>query len=119
MFADFAMAHLLRFRNGACTGEVVLAPAMLDPEGCPQHPCCKSNVLRHLRAAAGLAPQHVLAVGAGLDDICLLRAAGVSVAFRPKSKLVAKAAGYTVERSLRDVVELVSPPRHPVATGIA
>ncbi len=119
VFADFAMAHLLRFRNGACTGEVVLAPAMLDPEGCPQHPCCKSNVLRHLRAAAGLTPQHVLAVGAGLDDICLLRAAGVSVAFRPKSKLVAKAAGYTVERSLRDVVELVSPPRHPVATGIA
>lgn len=113
VFADFAMGHILRFRNGISTGEVVSAPGMLDPEGCSQHHCCKSNVLRHLHVTVGLAPEHTLAVGTGLDDICLLRKAGISVAFRPKSRLVAKAARHTIEGSLTEIAELVASPRSP------
>ena len=82
VFADFCVAHTMHFRNGTSTGEVTMAPAMLDSEGCALHTCCKSNVVRHLEKTAGLRPEHTLVVGDGENDICMLRMAGTSVAFR-------------------------------------
>lgn len=108
VFADFCVANILHFHKGASTGEVTLSPAMMEASGCPLHSCCKSNVLRHLQKTAGLKPQDTLAVGDGTNDICILRMAGFSVAFRPKSKFVQRAAKYTVRRSLVDILDLLS-----------
>lgn len=107
VFADFCIAHLLRFRNGTCTGELTLSPAMTDPAGCPRHYCCKSNVLRHLADTAGLLPERTLAVGDGLNDTCMLAEAGISVAFRPKSKLVTEAARHLLDGSLSGIIDLL------------
>ena len=107
---------LMHFRNGTATGELTFSPLMLDAEGCRKHDCCKSNVIRHLQATAGLVPKHTLAVGDGDSDICMLRDAGFSVAFRPKSKLVEKAAKHTLSRSLLDMLDLL-PSAHPLEFG--
>ncbi len=107
VFADFSVAHLMRFRNGVSTGEVTLAPAMIDPDGCPRHHCCKSNVIRRFRDDGGLMPRHSLAVGSGDNDICMLEQAGISIAFRPQSAAVEAAAGYSVNRSLTEVLDLL------------
>ena len=56
VFADFSVAHLLRFHNGRATGEITLSPWMTNPHGCAQHVSCKSNVLRHLNDTVGLPP---------------------------------------------------------------
>src|SRR5581483_2761915 len=63
VYADFSVSHLLRFQGGCATGEVVFAPSMSHPQGCPQHPRCKGNVLRHLTESCGICPSRVLAVG--------------------------------------------------------
>jgi phosphoserine phosphatase len=107
VFADFSVAHMMQFRHLTATGDVVLAPAMIDPEGCPEHECCKSNVVRRLRMTAGLQTAHSMAVGDGENDICMLRAMGVSVAFRPKSEAVEAAAGYAVRESLTGVLDIL------------
>jgi glucosyl-3-phosphoglycerate synthase len=107
VFADFSVAHLMRFRNRLATGEVMLSPMMLDPEGCPQHHCCKSNVVRRLRESAGLIPEHTVAVGDGENDICMLRDIGWSIAFRPKSTAVERAAKYSFSHSLTGVLDLL------------
>jgi glucosyl-3-phosphoglycerate synthase len=107
VFADFSVAHLMRFRNGRATGDVTLSPIMLDPRGCPQHHCCKSNVVRRLRESAGLVPEHTLAVGDSDNDVCMLREVAVSIAFRPKSLTVESAARYTLRSSLTEVLDLL------------
>jgi glucosyl-3-phosphoglycerate synthase len=106
VFADFAVAHLLRFRNGMATGEVELSPLMLYGPVCRRHDCCKLNVLHYLADRTGLAFRQTIAVGDGENDVCLLKKAGFSIAFRPKSKEVRRAAMYTVEGSLLDIFDL-------------
>jgi glucosyl-3-phosphoglycerate synthase len=106
VFADFAIAHELRFRNRLCTGEVVLSRAMVDPGGCAEHPYCKANVVRRLQERAGLVPRLSLAVGNAETDICMLRAVGVPVAFRPASVAVEGAARYCLSGSLTGLPEL-------------
>jgi glucosyl-3-phosphoglycerate synthase len=107
VFADFSVSHMMQFRHRMATGDVVLAPAMLDPRGCPEHECCKSNVVRHLRSTAGLEIARSVAVGDGDNDVCMLRAMGVSVAFRPRSEAVEAAAGYQVWDSLTGVLDIL------------
>jgi glucosyl-3-phosphoglycerate synthase len=99
VFADFSVAHLMRFRRGAATGEVLMSPAMTRSGGCEQHTYCKLNVMLNLCEMLAIAPQNVLAVGDGENDLCLLRAAGRSVAFNPRTAEV-EAAGTHVLREL-------------------
>jgi phosphoserine phosphatase len=104
VFADFSIAHVMKFRRERATGEVTLSPAMSHPRGCTRHEHCKANVLRHLTERTGIGPEQVLAVGDGENDICLLEAAGTSVAFQPKSPGVRGAAGHVVEDALTEVL---------------
>lgn len=107
VFADFSIAHLQRFRRGKATGEVTLSPAMAHPDGCPRHDHCKANALRHLVERWGLDAGQVLAVGDGDNDICMLAAAGCSVAYRPKTFRVREAAGHVVYGPLTEVLGLL------------
>jgi HAD superfamily phosphoserine phosphatase-like hydrolase len=108
VFADFSIGHIMRFRGGRSTGELTLSPWMLDHGGCPDHVCCKSNVLRNLRQVADLVPEQTIAVGDGENDVCMLEEAGISVAFRPRSASVELAAKHVVYRSLMDVVSVAN-----------
>ena len=106
VFADFCVANILHFRKGAATGDVTISPAMEDRDGCPLHPSCKANLVKHLAQTAGLVPANTLAIGDGLNDICMLSEAGVSVAFRPKSRLVEEAAIHVLHGSLLEILDL-------------
>ncbi len=104
VFADFAFANLMRFQQGKATGRVTLSPAMIHPRGCPLHVSCKVNVLHHLTERLGLGREQILAVGDGENDICMLRAAGCSFAFRPKSDAVRAAAQRVLDGQLDDIL---------------
>jgi HAD superfamily phosphoserine phosphatase-like hydrolase len=106
VFADFSVAHLMQFRHGRATGRVTLSPAMAHPQGCPEHESCKVNVMRHVMEQMGIRADRVLAVGDGENDICLLKAAGLSIAFQPKTPRV-RAAAMTVADSFAEVLPLV------------
>ena len=99
VFADFSIAHLMQFRGGVATGKLMLSPAMSHPQGCPQHSCCKYNVMLHMLERMELAREQVLAVGDGENDICMLREAGISIAFHPLTPAVEAAARHVVTGS--------------------
>ena len=107
VFADFSIAHLMRFRGGIATGRLMLSPAMSHPHGCQEHSSCKRNVMLHMMEKMGIAPEQVLAVGDGENDICMLREAGISIAFHPMTPRVGQAARHTVTGSLTEVLPLV------------
>lgn len=105
VFADFSMAHLMKFRNGIASGDVTICPAMKHPDGCPEHLLCKQNVLLHLCEQCGVAKEDVLAVGDGVPDACMLAHAGISFAFEPKSDIVRRSATHTIEGDLRAIFQ--------------
>ncbi len=108
VFADFSIAHLMRFRRGIASGEVLLCPAMLHENGCKLHKLCKQNVLLHICEQTGVAADRVLAVGDSDPDACMLKTAGVSVAYQPKSDAIAAAARHILQGNLTDILPLVN-----------
>ena len=110
VFADFTISHVMKFRRDRASGRLTLSPAMRHPKGCREHRLCKLNVLRHLLDELNLAPERVLAVGDSDNDICILRAVGISVAFQPKTPAVCDAAKHIVKDDLRGVLRLLGEP---------
>jgi glucosyl-3-phosphoglycerate synthase len=104
VFADFCVAHVMRFRDERATGNVTLAPSMRHRHGCATHRVCKVNTLRHFTERGGLDAARVLAVGDSANDVCMMKAAGTSVAFQPKCGEVARTADHVVARSLKQIL---------------
>jgi HAD superfamily phosphoserine phosphatase-like hydrolase len=104
VFADFSIAHLIKFRHGVATGDITLSPAMQHSHGCRQHSLCKMNVLLHLCEQLGLGAENVLAVGDGDPDVCMLGVAGTSVAFQPKTERVKNASRHVVSGNLLEIL---------------
>lgn len=107
VFADFSVAHLMKFRRGVASGEITLCQAMSHSAGCQKHNLCKQNVLLHLCEQLGLEAEHVLAVGDGEPDACMLAVAGISVAFEPKTDVVRNSAQHVLSGSLFQILPLV------------
>lgn len=112
VFADFVVAHLMRFQRELATGEIILSPMMQHPNGCQLHGTCKMNALMHLCEKLGLEPEQFLAVGDGENDSCLLRRAGQSVAFHPKTLDVAQAAQCVIRGNLLEVLGIMDTRAH-------
>jgi glucosyl-3-phosphoglycerate synthase len=106
VFADLAVANVMEFRGGRATGVVTIAPTMrADRKGPLAYD--KLNTLRFLVRRMGLRPRDVLAVGDGENDVGMLRAAGISVAFQPKSDRVRKAAQHVVLGRLDEILRVL------------
>jgi phosphoserine phosphatase len=79
---DAVFANVLDIENGRLTGRV--REPILGPEG-------KADAMKRLAHAGGLDLNETLAVGDGANDVAMLAAAGLGVAFRAKP-MVARAA---------------------------
>lgn len=110
VFADFVISHVMKFHNDKATGRLTLAPAMLSPKTCKKHKLCKLNVLHHLSAEANISFENILAIGDSDNDACMLKTAGESIAFNPKSELVRDSARHVVYTDLRNVLPLLGTP---------
>jgi phosphoserine phosphatase len=80
--ADEDRANILAVRNGQLTGEVI-GPILGHD--------AKLGALKEIAAAKRLALSETLAVGDGANDLAMLQAAGLGVAYRAKPKVAAGA----------------------------
>ena len=78
---DFVLSNTLQCADGAVTGQVVLP--VIDGS-------MKEATLRSEAKRLGLSLAHTLAVGDGANDIPMLKASGIGVAFRAKPKVQAE-----------------------------
>ncbi len=115
LLADFSIAHLMKFKRGKATGRMTFAPALSHPRGCAEHAHCKANLIPYLTDLLGIPPERILAVGNGANDVCLLRAAGHAVAFRPTHPAVRAAAEDVVEDgALTELLTVIGAAETPV-----
>jgi phosphoserine phosphatase len=80
--ADEDRANTLAIESGKLTGEVIEPILGHD---------AKLGALQAIAAAKGLALAETLAVGDGANDLAMLKAAGLGVAYRAKPKVAANA----------------------------
>ena len=107
--ADFSVANELEFSHAVATGEVKV-PSSFARTGrslCG-HNFCKSNVMLSLCAERGIPLENVIAVGDSEYDACMVRYAGLGIAFCPTSDVARLAADRVIEnRDLRQILRHV------------
>lgn len=79
---DFARANQLELRDGCLTGRVTMQDwgDVVDAEA-------KRSYLLALCAELGIKPEQAIAVGDGANDLLMMEAAGLSVAFHAKPRV--------------------------------
>jgi len=86
---DYAFANNLIIDNDVVTGELEINNKNLTKhcDGCKIHSICKEQVLESLCKKLGIKEEEVIAVGDGEIDNCMLKRAGLGVAFNASEKV--------------------------------
>jgi phosphoserine phosphatase len=86
---DYAFANEIVIKNNHLTGNVELHNTDLFKRHghCRVHSICKRDILIHLCEELGITKEEVIAVGDGTVDICMLREAGLGIAFNAPVKV--------------------------------
>ena len=95
--ADFNLSYELKHIENIATGEVNIPSYFYYSEvsSC-NHPVCKTNALRHICKTYDVPITNCMVVGYKEADLCMVRHAGVSVAFCSSSELLRSVAGKTI-----------------------
>ena len=106
--ADFALAHSLEVRNRTVTGEVRIPSFFVRGEHSPcLHSVCKVNALIHLSEKYGIKLSDMIAVGDSVYDVCMVRAAGIGVAFCSQNGLLNAVADKVITtRSFKELLDI-------------
>ena len=83
---DFARANVLQVVDGRLTGDLVPRPWGEVVDGAE-----KKRVLLEVAELMGIDPAQTIAVGDGANDLPMMEAAGLSIAYRPKPAVAARA----------------------------
>jgi phosphoserine phosphatase SerB len=78
----FSCANVLEFRDNIATGTVSIPANFLKlPDNDCNHDYCKCNMMQFVRGQYDIEMDNILAIGDGVNDICMVRKAGIGIAF--------------------------------------
>ena len=99
--ADFCISYELEHVDDVATGQVSIPPMFYYSEksSC-DHPVCKTNALRHLCDKHQVLMENMIAIGGSDNDLCMLRHAGVGVAFCTSSEILRNVARKNITQPL-------------------
>ncbi|MBS1948429.1 MAG: HAD-IB family phosphatase [Bacteroidetes bacterium] len=106
---DFSLANELRFKKSIVTGEVNI-PHQLSrqPHSMCEHDYCKLNMLLYVLSNFGINIKNAIAVGDGLNDVCLLKCSGKGIALNSDCVQVKEAAAYVLnDESLAPLLGII------------
>lgn len=86
---DFSLSNELEFSKSICTGEVKV-PSFLfsNPNSLCKHSICKTNALINILGKYSIKRENSIAIGDSLNDLCMIKEAGLGIAFCSKDELV-------------------------------
>lgn len=86
---DFSLSNELEFSKSICTGEVKI-PSFLfsNPNSLCKHSLCKTNALLSILSKHNIKKENSIAIGDSLNDLCMIKEAGLGIAFCSKDELV-------------------------------
>ena len=105
---DYTVANKLIVKGGKATGEVEMPLNwMSNRTGCLKHSVCKLNALVSLSRKTKIPLERTVAIGDSMADICMLKHAGLGIAFNPKSQAVEQNADITVKEDLSELLTII------------
>ena len=94
---DYTTANKLIIKGGKATGEIEMPLNWpKNKKGCLKHSVCKLKALLSLCQKAKIPLERTVAIGDNIADICMLKEAGLGVAFNPKTPDVNRSADTTI-----------------------
>ncbi|OGP89643.1 MAG: glycosyl transferase family 2 [Deltaproteobacteria bacterium RBG_19FT_COMBO_43_11] len=105
--AHFSIANEPEFSKSEATGEVkILSYFMKTDQSKCNHNFCKSNALLDLSKKYNIPLANIIAIGDSENDICMVRHAGIGVAFCSDNKLLNSIADKVIsERKFSPILE--------------
>lgn len=99
--ADFCISYELEQVDDIATGQVSIPSVFYYSEksSC-DHPVCKTNTLRHVCDEHGISMDNTIAIGGSDNDLCMVRHAGVGVAFCSSSEILRSVARKNITKPL-------------------
>jgi phosphoserine phosphatase len=105
---DYTIANKLIVNGGKLTGEVEMPLDWTDNRtGCLEHSVCKLNALVSLSEKTKIPLERTIAVGDNVADICMLRQAGLGIAFNPKTREVEQSADITINGDMSALLTII------------
>ncbi|MDI6892072.1 MAG: HAD-IB family phosphatase [Actinomycetota bacterium] len=104
---DFVIANELDFANGVATGEVKVPSCFAKRRKSRCNPnFCKSNAMLYVAKKYNVPLESIIAVGDSEYDICMVKYAGIGVAFCSDNKVLNMVADRTIEtRSFKPILD--------------
>ena len=111
---NYTIANVLVVKGERFTGEVkILLNWPSRKRGCLKHAICKLNALLGLSQQTGIPLERTVAVGDNIADICMLKQAGLGIAYNPKAPAVARSADITLAGELSGILPVIGEPKVP------
>jgi len=105
---DFAVANKLMVKGGKASGEIEMPLNWArNRRGCLKHSVCKLNALLSLSQKTRIPLERTVAVGDNTADICMLKRAGLGIAFNPKTPAVAQSADITIYNDMSQLLTIL------------
>jgi phosphoserine phosphatase SerB len=105
---DYVVANELTVKGGKATGEVKMPLNWAgNRKGCLKHSVCKLNALLSLSQETKIPLERTVAVGDNTADICMLKEAGLGVAFNPKTRAVERSADITLKGDMSGLLDII------------
>jgi phosphoserine phosphatase SerB len=106
---DYTVANKLIVKGGKLTGEVEMPLNWTsDRTRCLKHSVCKLNALVSLSEKTKIPLERTVAVGDNAADICMLRQAGLGIAFNPKTQAIEQSADITIKGDMSALLTVIS-----------
>jgi glucosyl-3-phosphoglycerate synthase len=85
----FSLSQELEFSNSICTGEMKIPSFLVNhPGSLCRHALCKSNAMLNVLAKYKIKKENCIAIGDSMNDLCIIKEAGMGIAFCSKDELV-------------------------------
>jgi glucosyl-3-phosphoglycerate synthase len=97
---DFSLSNELEFSKSVCTGEVKI-PSFLfsNPKSICKHSLCKTNALLSIFDKYNISKENCICIGDSINDLCMIKEAGLGIAFCSRDELVNHHADIVIHES--------------------
>jgi glucosyl-3-phosphoglycerate synthase len=86
---DFSLSNELEFSKSICTGEVKIPSFLFShPESLCKHSLCKTNAMLNVLNKYQIKRENTITIGDSMNDLCMIKEAGLGIAFCSKDELV-------------------------------
>ncbi|MFQ5800520.1 MAG: HAD hydrolase family protein, partial [Candidatus Hydrothermarchaeales archaeon] len=106
---DKAVGNRLIIEGGRITGSLEMPRNCPTEEKCDYPSVCKKEIMKAMCSEFRIPLSETVAIGDNKIDICMLKEAGVGIAFNPKAKELEDAADVVIKgEDLREVLRYVN-----------